>query len=513
MIETTKKIASLNLCLGLKNKKEAVKRLILENNIEIMCLQETEVPLDFPTDLLTFKGFNYENENNQFKSRCGIYVSNKISYLRRTDLEVVNMHLMIIDINDPNKTRIINIYRPFNPVNGMTQKDFFEAQLAIIKDNFTTNSIILGDFNLDQSKILDHTYSHKNYFTSLNDCFSHLNLIQLVKFETWSRIINNVVITSTIDHVYVKDPTKITSVYPIIAPFGDHKLIMVETMTNKSPEIDVFRRNWKNYTPIKLANLLHKTDWQINFDSVQAYWNAFESKLIEITDKIAPLEKVGTNKIFKITPPRHIKNKINRRNRLLKKIKSNPNPQSTRQEIKDLNKEIKTFFFKSKSKNVRKGIIPGNSKSLWDAVKKAKDINSNTLPDFLFQNNIKINKKDHATTFANFFSDKVNSIVNQTVIDPNIYNGNPKVNTENKFFMTSTDILECLKTIKNKNCEGYDRIPQRILSDGANELIIPLTGLFQRIYTQKIIPEQWSISKVIPIHKKAQNAILKIIDQ
>ena len=75
--------------------------------------------------------------------------------------------------------------------------------------------------------------------------------------------------------------------------------------------------------------------------------------------------------------------------------------------------------------------------------------------------------------------------------------------------MTSTDILECLKSIKNKNCEGYDRIPQRILHDGANELITPLTGLFQRIYTQKSIPEQWSISKVIPIHKKGPKCNIK----
>ena len=59
-----------------------------------------------------------------------------------------------------------------------------------------------------------------------------------------------------------------------------------------------------------------------------------------------------------------------------------------------------------------------------------------------------------------------------------------------------------LKTIKIKNCEGYDRIPQRILSDGANILIGPFTGLFERIYNQKSIPEQWSISKVIPIFKK-----------
>ena len=110
---------------------------------------------------MAFRGFNFENENNQFKSRCGIYVSNKISYLRRTDLEVVNMHLMIIDVNDTNKTRIINIYRPFNPVNGMTQKDFFEALLTIIKENTNANTIIMGNFNLDQSKIMDLSYSHK----------------------------------------------------------------------------------------------------------------------------------------------------------------------------------------------------------------------------------------------------------------------------------------------------------------------------------------------------------------
>ena len=71
------KIATLNLCLGLKNKKDAVKKLIVDNEIEILCLQETEIPVSYPVDLLTFKGFNYENENNQFKSRCGIFISDK----------------------------------------------------------------------------------------------------------------------------------------------------------------------------------------------------------------------------------------------------------------------------------------------------------------------------------------------------------------------------------------------------------------------------------------------------
>ena len=71
------KIATLNLCLGLKNKKEEVKRLVTSNNIDILCLQETDIPDNFPVEMLTFRGYNYENEFNAVKSRCGIYVSNK----------------------------------------------------------------------------------------------------------------------------------------------------------------------------------------------------------------------------------------------------------------------------------------------------------------------------------------------------------------------------------------------------------------------------------------------------
>ena len=54
--------------------------------------------------------------------------------------------------------------------------------------------------------------------------------------------------------------------------------------------------------------------------------------------------------------------------------------------------------------------------------------------------------------------------------------------------MSATDILECMKSIKPKNCEGYHRNPQRILSGGAEVLKTPFSGLFQRIYYQKQIP-------------------------
>ena len=74
--------------------------------------------------------------------RCGVYLSNNVSYLRRNDLEVVNMHVMIIDLLDNRKTRIINVYRPFNPSNNLTQFEFFVNQIEVIKNNTTPSTIM-----------------------------------------------------------------------------------------------------------------------------------------------------------------------------------------------------------------------------------------------------------------------------------------------------------------------------------------------------------------------------------
>ena len=63
------------------------------------------------------------------------------------------------------------------------------------------------------SKTQNVTHTNKNLFKILNSTFDDLNLIQLVEFPTWQRIINNVKKESIIDHVYVHDPTIIKKYY------------------------------------------------------------------------------------------------------------------------------------------------------------------------------------------------------------------------------------------------------------------------------------------------------------
>ena len=62
------KIATLNLCLCLKNKRIDVENLLIDNNIKVLCLQEVEVESGFDPETLKLKNFQFELETNSLKS-------------------------------------------------------------------------------------------------------------------------------------------------------------------------------------------------------------------------------------------------------------------------------------------------------------------------------------------------------------------------------------------------------------------------------------------------------------
>ena len=68
--------------------------------------------------------------------------------------------------------------------------------------------------------------------------------------------------------------------------------------------------------------------------------------------------------------------------------------------------------------------------------------------------------------------------------------------------MKESDVKLCLDELKNKKCEGFNRIPVCIIRDACNFLLPPMAQLFDNIYNTCVIPEQWKVSKIIPIFKK-----------
>ena len=74
-----------------------------------------------------------------------IYAKNGISYIRRVDLEGINSHLVIINVEAEADIRMTNLYRCVSPQDGSTARQHFQTQLDLIKRSWVPNIIILGD--------------------------------------------------------------------------------------------------------------------------------------------------------------------------------------------------------------------------------------------------------------------------------------------------------------------------------------------------------------------------------
>ena len=204
---TMMRIASWNLCLGLKNKKDYIYDTLHEEKIDICLFQEVEILKNYPMNILSSKDFKLEIEKATVKARCAIAIKNNVDYTRRNDLEDVDLNMCVIDLTGPNNYRIINFYRPFNPPNNFSQLEHFAMQMNKIDklfDNLNGKQIIIaGDFNLDDSMRFSTEYRNKQLFEIQNVVVEKYNLSQIITFHTWSKVVNNNLKESTLDHFYV----------------------------------------------------------------------------------------------------------------------------------------------------------------------------------------------------------------------------------------------------------------------------------------------------------------------
>jgi hypothetical protein len=109
---------------------------------------------------------------------------------------------------------------------------------------------------------------------------------------------------------------------------------------------------------------------------------------------------------------------------------------------------------------------------------------------------------EKASAFAEYFNTKTTNIVEQNTVQNGVWNGGRVLAAEEANYITMQKTQDTMKNLKLKNCYGCDRIPLRILRDGYSILGKPVYELMLKIYTQKKIPEQWKMSRIIPLHKK-----------
>jgi hypothetical protein len=160
--------------------------------------------------------------------------------------------------------------------------------------------------------------------------------------------------------------------------------------------------------------------------------------------------------------------------------------------IKDLNKKIKLHFFAKKSKMIKK-IATSTKGDIWNAVKIAKNQPTSDIPNNITYNNVDVPHKNQAKSVADYFHEKIVKLKGETTLNIIFHNGYNKLMVVDRFFMEVLDVYECMKVIKPKMSEGYNRILMNNICDARGVLTPALSTLFSKIYYQNSIPEQWLI--------------------
>ena len=121
-----------------------------------------------------------------------------------------------------------------------------------------------------------------------------------------------------------------------------------------------------------------------------------------------------------------------------------------------------------------------------------------------------------AEEFVTFFKEKIEKLEANIKKNPNIdplSELKKKMKHSNLKFSLRTvkekEVLKILKALKGKKSYGLDGITSEILKIGAEVLAIPLTWIINTSITTGKFPEDWKISKIIPLFKKGNRRTTK----
>ena len=498
-------VCTWNLCLGLQYKLTYIKEILIKEDIDILCLQETELEDGFDINSLQINGYELETEISNITVRTVVYIKSTISHERVMN-HGMNQNLIVIKITQQNLPHLFisAIYRPWKNIDGLSQESAFQSQVDEMKQLIPRNGecIILGDFNINYTKRNNRNVVNRSLTQVLNNLVENHSLEQVVSFDTWSRTVNGQFRSSILDHVYVNNPGKIKSVTPVSIPISDHIPVKVEyEHQNKSVRRTIMVRNWKNYSKEKWIDLLRGEDWMTAQQTVQDISNHLETLILKTLQTLAPLEEQLLKNNSYVLPPHLIKIRKKRKN-LFKNAQRRKSAGDLKR-CREMDKQIRKMDLQNQRNKIRQKIKKGDSATLWEAVNIAKGNPSNGIPEAVITPaGQTFPGEERPQAFADYFQEKVKTIANETSIPDSPDYGVNKVTVENEFFFSYEKVLQTMVSLKSKKCHGYDNIPLMVLKDGAEVLASPFTKLFEKIYQTKELPDQWKISQTLPLFKK-----------
>lgn len=483
------KINYWNCSSGLINKFDAIKEMILEEDLDAFFIAESEIRSNYDFGCLSVEGYDLvcaKTLESRGKARLISWVKEHYKPFS------IGSELNDLIALECGNAVIVALYRGFKCWEGETERSnltrIFEALDQI---NYEKEVYCIGDFNIDRLK------ANARFSDDLNE-WCDTRMIQCVSPGiTRSRWVQNNLQESALDLLLTNSSRfKLEKEFSC---FSDHYILKLEVRGFEKGFREKTKISWLNWkfdlskARLYLEDLLRALPIMSN---VIEFDYGIRASILKTFERFVAEKQFSVKNSNDVVSPKIIKLR-NYRNKLKKKWlveKSAINYVNLVRASRALKNEVLKV-----KKNVIKSKTQKSSKDFWKEINKLRGVQQKEIKNISVNGELISDGKKVANKFIDFFTGKVNGLLGgYTPSDPDQI-----LNLDCQFDeFTEGEIKEAFRRLSNKKSSGMDNISGYFIKKFDQVLTPYIVLLFNNIIKENKIPSTWKIAKIIPVHKK-----------
>ena len=489
----------------LTNKMDELSVRVFSENPDVICLQEVlpkntygeiEVEID-----LKINGYDMFKPN-EMKRGVITLIKKGIHTIQIEPTEHFDESVWCMILNkDSERILVGNIYRSPSSDTQNAQRMCSAINEMCGKD--CSQVIICGDFNLKEIDWERHQVhvTEDHPASLLLECVDDNFLIQHVTENTRFR---EGQASNLLDLVFTDRDDNVTRLdYEM--PFGrsDHVCLMFEVLCHRHSEKEGFKRKYFKGNYPEIRNDINMIDWEneLRGKDTEESWGILESVIKESVERNVPMQKVFktfkkkrmTQEVLNVVKEKH---KAYKKYRRLRTNESKDDYNRTKQMAIYVTKKARTEFETRIANNIKE-----NPKEFYSYVNNKTTVRSEIAVLKNKDGELAILPHEKAEMLNTFFASVFTKEDTANIPEPESKVLQSMLST---IIVTEQMVRDRLKEQKPGKSAGPDGIHSRVVVETQEQLVGPLTIIFNKSLSEGVVPDSWKEAEVVPIFKKGK---------
>ena len=489
----------------LTNKMDELSVRVFSENPDVICLQEVlpkntygeiEVEID-----LKINGYDMFKPN-EMKRGVITLIKKGIHTIQIEPTEHFDESVWCMILNkDSERILVGNIYRSPSSDTQNAQRMCSAINEMCGKD--CSQVIICGDFNLKEIDWERHQVhvTEDHPASLLLECVDDNFLIQHVTENTRFR---EGQASNLLDLVFTDRDDNVTRLdYEM--PFGrsDHVCLMFEVLCHRHSEKEGFKRKYFKGNYPEIRNDINMIDWEneLRGKDTEESWGILESVIKESVERNVPMQNVFktfkkkwmTQEVLNVVKEKH---KAYKKYRRLRTNESKDDYNRTKQMAIYVTKKARTEFETRIANNIKE-----NPKEFYSYVNNKTTVRSEIAVLKNRDGELAILPHEKAEMLNTFFASVFTKEDTANIPEPESKVLQSMLST---IIVTEQMVRDRLKEQKPGKSAGPDGIHSRVVVETQEQLVGPLTIIFNKSLSEGVVPDSWKEAEVVPIFKKGK---------